>query len=133
MYTTIMEDNMSFDQATMSELDEINPQDSISYTTKFFESAKEFMDMVGCESTMQLKGRAFSNKLRQCFSQVQKVAGPELQEIKDDAEKLGKNINSEGLVPRSSNFDLFADELIKRCSGEDCSNLYDDPRSSYQN
>ena len=30
MYTTIMEDNMSFDQATMSELDEINPQDYFS-------------------------------------------------------------------------------------------------------
>ena len=42
-------------------------------------------------------------------------------------------MNQEKEVPRSSNFDLFADELIKRCCGEEASNVYDDPHSSYQN
>ena len=61
---------MSFDHATMSELDEINPQDSISYNTRFFEMAKQFMDIVGDENTVQLKGRQFANKLREILERV---------------------------------------------------------------
>lgn len=44
----------------MSELDEINPQDSISYNSKFFDAANEFIDMIGCETTVKMKGPAFS-------------------------------------------------------------------------
>jgi hypothetical protein len=32
----------------MSELDEINPPDAISYNPKFFQAAEEFIEMVHC-------------------------------------------------------------------------------------
>ena len=128
----MMEDSNCIDMTTMSELDEINPQDSISYNTKFFDAANEFIDMIGCESTAKLKGRAFANQLRECYDKIKSTAQAELIVLNDYVEKLNQNPNSEKEVPRSSDFDLFADELIKRCFGEEAGNLCDDPHVTYQ-
>ena len=116
------------DMATMSELDEINPQDSISYNTKFFDAANEFIEMIGCESTAKLKGRTFANQIRECYEKIKTTAQKELTALNDYVEKLNQNIDSEQEVPRSAYFDVFADELIKCCYGVDA-----DPRESYLN
>ena len=51
------------DAITMSELDEINPPDAISYNVKFFEAAREFISEVECTSNLPKKGRAFNEDL----------------------------------------------------------------------
>lgn len=65
--------------------------------------------------------------MRECFAAIYTTATSELAVLDEYVVKLAQDPNSEKTVPRSSDFDLFADELIKRCCGEDASNLYDDP------
>ena len=47
----------------MSELDEINPPDAISYNPKFFEAAHEFISVVDVQASVPRKGRAFTEYL----------------------------------------------------------------------
>ena len=61
---------MNTDSATMSELDEINPPDAISYNPKFFKAAYEFISVVDCQMNVPKKGRAFTEYLGQCYNNV---------------------------------------------------------------
>ena len=54
---------LATDSATMSELDEINPPDNISYNPRFFEAAYEFISVVDPTSNVPKKGRAFTEHL----------------------------------------------------------------------
>ena len=113
---------MATDSVTMSELDEINPPDAISYNPKFFEAAHEFMEVVICQSSVPKKGRAFTEYLQTCFVNVRNASQPEFEQINRVTEQLNKDGANEREVPRSSKFCLFADDLIKRCTDEQTMN-----------
>lgn len=104
------------DSATMTELDEINPPDAISYNPKFFEAAREFITVVDVQAGVPKKGRAFVEFLQSSFFNVQAVSKPELEELNANMEAMNK-IDQEH-VSRSSKFTLFADELIKRATDD---------------
>ena len=66
---------MVTDSATMSELDEINPPDAMSYNHHFFEAAHEFLQTVeysGEEAPK--KGRAFMEHIQNCFINVRNAS-----------------------------------------------------------
>lgn len=110
------------DSITMSELDEINPPDTISYNPKFFEAAHEFMEVVINQNSVPKKGKAFTEYLKTCFNNVKNAAQPEFEQINRTTEQLNRTSANETEVPRSSKFCLFADELIKRCTDEETLN-----------
>ena len=70
---------MATDSVTMSELDEINPPDAISYNPKFFEAAHEFMEVVISQGSVPKKGRAFTEYLQTCFVNVRNASQPEFE------------------------------------------------------
>lgn len=60
-------EEINTDSATMTELDEINPPDAISYNPKFFEAAREFIMVVDVQVGLPKKGRAFGEFLLSSF------------------------------------------------------------------
>ena len=61
---------MATDSVTMSELDEINPPDAISYNPKFFEAAHEFIQVVVSQGSVPKRGRACTEYLKTCYVNV---------------------------------------------------------------
>ena len=106
-------EDINTDSTTMSELDEINPPDAISYNPKFFEAAREFITVVDVRAGVPRKGRAFIEYLQSSFINVQNAAKPEMEQLNADMECLNE-VNPQRTVKRSTKFTLFADELIKR-------------------
>jgi hypothetical protein len=95
----------------MSELDEINPPDSISYNPKFFEAAHEFISVVNVQAGVTKKGRAFTEYLQKSFINVYNASKAEFELLNKSTEQM--NTNNAEKVPRSPKFMLFADKLIK--------------------
>lgn len=113
---------MATDSATMSELDEINPPDAISYNPKFFEAAYEFIGVVDPTSNVPKKGRAFTEHLQACFLNVSSASQPEFRKLNQTSELINRSAANDKEVPRSSKFTLFADDLILRCTDEETLN-----------
>ena len=70
---------MATDSVTMSELDEINPPDAISYEPKFFSAAHEFVQVVVDQGSVPKRGRAFTEYLQTCFVCVRAASQPEFE------------------------------------------------------
>jgi len=115
----------------MSELDEINPPDALSYNPHFFAAANEFISMVGCRLQIPKKSKAVFEQLSDHLKQVKLAAKPEFDNLNTYMDLLNIDSTNDKDVPRSTKFCLFADEIYKNCTGKEASQCSENYQAIY--
>ena len=105
----------------MSELEEIDPQDSTQFNPHFHDAANMFAETVDMNSVVKtMKGKIFINEMTTWLQDIQKQSKKELDIVRSliSNERHSRKKGSESKLPRSAKFVLFTDALLKKCTDD---------------